>query len=593
MSTTKTTAFALMLMMQAWVLRADSWLTECEQSGFLRTPRYAPTIAFCKKLADASPIVQYAEFGISPQGRALPLVIADAGGCFTPEAVRASGKLVLMVMACIHPGEPEGKDAGLMLIRDLAIHGLHPGLLDHVTLLFIPIFNVDGHERFGPYNRINQNGPEEMGWRTTAQNLNLNRDFMKADAPEMQAWLRLFHQWKPDFFIDTHTTNGADYQYVLTYSLETGKNTDPETGSWLAREFVPAMEKHMNGNGFPVFPYVSFRRWHDPRSGLYTQPAPAMLSHGYLAACNRPGLLVETHMLKPYKPRVESTREIIRFVMQHMNGNKAQYQELNRRADSYTSSVAFRNEPFPMQFALSKTDSTMVDFAGIRYHIEKSDLTGGDWFIYDGEPLTMRLPMFSQYEVTNEIRLPEYYIIPPEWEEVIKRIKLHGIETQALKTAMEMEVETWQFSDPRWSRTTYEGRHSLTVDARPLTEKREFQAGSLLISTRQPMARVIARLLEPNSSDSFLYWGFFNAIFEQKEYSETYVMEKMAREMIARDPTLDNEFRAWKEQNPQYANDSWSQLNWFYRRTPWFDQKLNRYPVCKISGEQAYRLSNP
>ena len=589
----KAAVIFLLVMLQALVLRADGWLTDYEQSGFLRTPRYVETIGFCRKLSDASPIVQYTEFGVSPQGRALPLLIADADACFTPETVRAKGKLVLMVMACIHPGEPEGKDAGLILLRDLAIRGIQPELLNHVTLLFIPVFNVDGHERFGPYNRINQNGPEEMGWRTTAQNLNLNRDFMKADAPEMQAWLQLFHQWKPDFFIDTHTTNGADYQYVLTYSLETGKNTDTETGSWLARAFIPVMERHMNDKGFPVFPYVSFRRWHDPRSGLYTQPAPAMLSHGYLAACNRPGLLIETHMLKPYQPRVESTLEIIRFVMQHMNTNQAQYKELNRRADSYTSSVTFRNEPFPLQYTLSKTDSIMVDFAGIQYRIEKSELTGGDWFIYDGGPLNMRLPMFNQYNVTHETRLPEYYIIPPEWQEVIHRIKLHGIETRVLDKAMDTETETWHFSNPRWSRTTYEGRHSLTVDARPVTETRHFPAGSVLINTRQPMARVIARLLEPNSSDSFLYWGFFDAIFEQKEYSETYVMERMAREMIAREPGLEDEFKAWKSQNPQFENDSWSQLNTIYIRTPWFDQKLNRDPVCKISGEAAYQLSTP
>lgn len=570
----------------------DPWLTWCEQTDFRQTPRFAQTIEFCKRLADASPMVHYTTFGVSPQGRDLPVLILDREGFTTPEQIKGRGRLILMVQACIHPGEPEGKDAGLILFRDMAIRGIDTAWLRGVSLIFIPIFNVDGHERFGPYNRINQNGPEEMGWRTTAQNLNLNRDFLKADAPEMQAWLQMFHRWNPDFFIDTHTTDGADYQYVLTYSLETGPNTDRELGAFLAAGYEPRFVSHMHAMGFPVFPYVSFRRWHDPRSGLYSSPAPAMLSHGYVAACNRPALLIETHMLKPYKPRVLSTLEAIRFTLAELNQFKTLYKEVLNNASAYTSSVAFRNELFPLGYGVSSKDSTLVKFAGFAYDVVKSDLTGGDWFKYSSKPDTMLLPWFNQPEPREQVWLPDYYIIPPEWNTVIERLRYHGIQMFTLKEPVELEVESYRLSNPKWRTSSYEGRIPLMVKSEPIRERRVFPPGSVVIPMNQPQARIIALLLEPQSNDSFVYWGFFNAILEQKEYAESYVMEPLARQMLENDPQLKEAFEQWKAQNPQVSNDAWAQLNWFYSRTPWFDNQFGKYPVGRLRDPLPERLLN-
>jgi hypothetical protein len=560
----------------------DEWWTWCEQSGFTKTPRYAETIEFCQRLSAVSPLVHYTTFGVSPQGRDLPLLILDREGLTSPEQIHSKGRLILMVQACIHPGEPEGKDAGLILFRDMAIYGKDTSLLRNVSIVFIPIFNVDGHERFGPYNRINQNGPEEMGWRTTAQNLNLNRDYLKADAPEMQAWLRLFHHWNPDFFIDTHTTDGADYQYVLTYSLETGPNTDRELGAFLASGYEPRFVAYMHSKGFPVFPYVSFRRWHDPRSGLYSSPAPAMLSHGYVAACNRPALLIETHMLKPYKPRVLSTLEAIRFTLHELNQNYRKYSEIIHRADDYTSSPAFRSEPFFLGYNVSRNDSIMVKFAGVSYEVVKSELTGGNWFKYSGVPDTMLLPWFNRPEPRDPVWLPDYYVIPPEWSVIAERLQLHGVKMQSLERPLEYEVESYKLTNPKWRNVSFEGRIPMTATVEKMKEKRIFPAGSLLISMNQPQARLIALLLEPQSTESFAYWGFFNAILEQKEYAETYVMEPLARQMLDKDPSLKAEFEKWKAANPQVANDSWAQLNWFYSLTPWFDQKYGKYPIGRL-----------
>ncbi|HKC66250.1 MAG TPA: M14 family zinc carboxypeptidase, partial [Pyrinomonadaceae bacterium] len=196
------------------------WRTLAEKTNYRETPRYDETIAYSRKLADASPLIRYESFGKSGEGRDLPLLIAASGDTFTPQAVRRAGKVVLLIQACIHPGESDGKDAGLALLRDIAITKTRTGLLDHVVILFIPIYNVDGHERFGPFNRLNQNGPAEMGWRATSTNLNLNRDYMKADAPETRAWLRLWTEWNPDLLIDCHVTDGADFQYNITYIYE-------------------------------------------------------------------------------------------------------------------------------------------------------------------------------------------------------------------------------------------------------------------------------------------------------------------------------------------------------------------------------------
>ncbi|MEI6901281.1 MAG: M14 family zinc carboxypeptidase, partial [Bacteroidota bacterium] len=252
----------LLLLSSTLYSQEDTWLTFFEKSGGVETSRYEETMNFCTRLSDASSWVTFTSFGKSGQGNSLPLLIVDSQGLKTADEVRKSGKAVLLVEACIHPGECEGKDAGITLIRDIVINKKYPGLLDHLTLLFIPIFNVDGFTRFGPYNRINQNGPKEMGWRVNANNLNLNRDFLKAETPEMQAWLKLFNEWMPDFFIDSHTTDGADYQYVITYQMETFGNMDKGLTDWSKSTFIPQMLGKMDEAGFPLFPYIEFRDWH-------------------------------------------------------------------------------------------------------------------------------------------------------------------------------------------------------------------------------------------------------------------------------------------------------------------------------------------
>ncbi|MDP2236844.1 MAG: M14 family metallopeptidase [Bacteroidales bacterium] len=564
-----------------------NWLTFYEQSGQTETPRYSETMSFVKQLDDFSNKIHTNVFGISPQGRDLVYLVYDKDGLNDSQAIRDAGRIVLFVQACIHPGESEGKDAMLMLLRDLVVHKQHANFFQNVSLLFIPIFNADGHERFSPYGRINQNGPKEMGWRTTAQNLNLNRDHLKADAPEMQAWLRFYHQWQPEFFIDTHTSNGADYQYVITYALETGGLMNQKLTDWQTDIYLPELEKTMENAGFPIFPYVSFRRWHDPRSGLISGVASPIFSQGYTGVRNRPGLLVETHMLKPYHLRVESTKEIILATLKILDKQHGSLRNLILEADDFAGSKAFRSQPYPLRFNVDMTDSAMLPFKGFEYEILKSELTSGDWFVYDNtKPVDFLLPMFDKSKAAVSVSLPEAYIIPVEWQDVIYRLQLHGIEMFPTNSDAEIETETYHFTKVEWSRTPYEGRHRVSqIQFDGETSVQLYSKGSMVIPMNQPLAPLVAYLLEPQANGSLLEWGFFNIIFEQKEYAETYVMEPLSRAMLDSVQGLREEYEAKKLSEPAFIGNQRQQLNWFYSKTPWWDQQYMRYPVGRILDE--------
>ncbi len=560
----------------------NDWQTWYEKSGFNETPRYQETIDFCKRLAEASPQVQYQSFGRSPQGRDLPLLVVNKNGLFTPEAVHRSDQIVFYIQAGIHPGESDGKDAGLMLIRDLIIENKYPDLLDHVTVLFNPIFNVDGHERFGPFNRANQNGPKEMGWRVTAQNLNLNRDYLKADTPEMQAFLQLYNHWLPDFFADCHVTDGADYQYAISYSIDQQGIQQPNLIHWTQSAYLPQLQTKMQHDGFPLTEYVFFRNAHDVESGMVSWAAAPRFSNGYTPIQNRLGLLIETHMLKSYKIRVTATYDILLHTLEILNEQAELLKQEIALADRQAASSEFRKHPFTLTYR-TKHDSTMIDFLGYAYDKVKSELSGGIWYrFHPDQPKTFHIPFFNKMEPAIQVQLPEAYIIPVEWNSIISRLSLHGIHFKRLHQATRLPVQSYRFQDVRWQKAPYEGRQIAQFKAKPTTETRLFPAGSVVIDMNQRSAKVIANILEPVARDSYVYWGVFNAIFEQKEYVESYVMETYARLMLASDKDLKNAFTAKMKSDSTFAASPSAILKWFYERSPYWDSHMNRYPVGRI-----------
>ncbi|MDI6766746.1 MAG: M14 family metallopeptidase [Bacteroidota bacterium] len=560
----------------------DEWLTYYEQSGFKETPRYAETMEFYRRLENASPWIRVINFGKSSEGRDLVLVVASKDKAFTPNKAKKTEKAILLVQNGIHAGEIDGKDACLMLLRDIAITKTKSNLLDHVILLVIPIYNVDGHERFGPYNRINQNGPEEMGWRVTGQNLNLNRDYMKADAPETQAWLKMFNEWLPDFFIDAHVTNGADYQHIVTFGIERYMNIAEPVRSWVNDKYVP-MILSLKTNGVPLAPYVSLRDRLDPLKGLQSGVAPPRLSTPYVALHNRPALLIETHMMKDYKSRVEGTYQTIIATLELMN---KEYKSLRRATDEADEqTINGVDKPLPIRFQTVDVPNRTFHYLGFTQTNEPSDISGDTWIKYTKEPFEADIPHYDSVVVSKTIEPPVAYIIPSQWQEVINRLKLHGVKVDRLKNQIELEVEMYRFSNVKWQQNPYEGRHPVTYNVEKLNEKRTFPAGTAVVRLNQRAARVAIYALEPEAPDAFIAWGFFDAVFEQKEYTEDYVMEPMAREMLTKDSTLKKEFESKLQADTTFAKSPFARLNFFYQRSPWWDKNVNLYPVARLMND--------
>lgn len=544
------------------------------------TMTYDEIIKYCHLTDSLYNEVTFKTFGKSAQGDDLPYLIIDDGS-------KTQDKVTLWIQAGIHPGEPEGVEAGFLFLRDLMTNKELKSMLLNVRVVFIPCFNVDGLKRFGPYNRINQNGPEQMGWRTTAQNLNLNRDFMKADAPEMQAWLKLYNEFNPDFLIDCHTTDGADYQYSLTYGLDAFQTLNPVVAAWCIKKYIPFVTDKMNREGLPIFPYVAFREWHDPRSGLLTYGSRPMLSHGYTILSDRPCLLIETHMLKPYKTRVESTQKMIDFTFRYLAENRESFRAILHGADLERVSEEFVNSPFPIGLETSMSDSVMIDFLGVKYDTIPSSITGGFYYKYDNtKPETWKIPLFDKVYVSDSIQLPLAYIVPAQWSVIADRLKLHGI--SIIKTGSDVPVRctATRFSNVKFPPMSYEGRFRPDFKYNEFDTTEVIPHGSAVVLVKQPKIKVLVWLLDAASEDSFLKWGFFNSVFEQKEYGEMYVLEPLAEKMFAENPALKAEFEELKKNDPVFAANQWAQMNWVYNHTQYRDPEYNVYPVVRIKDRE-------
>jgi hypothetical protein len=551
-----------------------------ERTDYRQTPTYAETMAYLQDLSTQSEWIHLDTFGVTPLGRPMHVVVVSADRAFDPESAARTGKLVVLIQNGIHSGEIDGKDACLELVRDLAVTRERAALLEHVVLVIIPVFNIDGHEVRSPYNRINQNGPAEMGFRATSQNYNLNRDYMKLDAPELRAWVALWNRWDPAFFIDNHVTDGADFQYAITYTITRHPNSDRDVAAWGNQVFVPEISRRMQELGEPIFPYV-VTGGGPLRAGLFDWVEDPRFSTGYAGIRNRPGLLVEMHMLKDYGRRVRANYLFMVAVLEL----------LNRRPDALRSAVAAadrravlgQEETIALEFVRTPEADT-VDFRGYEYDSVHSEITGGTWIRYDrARPVTMRVPYFGRMQATLEVSLPWAYIIPPPWTDVIERLRLHGVEMQVLG-AQELEVERYRLHRVRWEAESYEGHHRVSCSTSVESARVFFPRGSVLVTTRQARSRLVVHLLEPGAPDSFLRWGFFDTILEQKEYAEDYAAESLAVAMV-RDPTTRREFDSLVAADSLFARSPDARRDFFYKRSPFAEPELRVYPVARLPVE--------
>jgi hypothetical protein len=559
----------------------SEWATEFETSGYTSSPNYDATMEYFERLAAFSEYAEIFSFGNSPQNRDLNCIIVSKDKIFDPFEIRKRNKPVVLFLSGIHSGEINGKDASMLLLREILVTKEKIDLIENTILLVIPIFSVDGHERRGPYNRINQIGPEEMGWRVTAQNYNLNRDFMKADAPEMKSFLKLYSTWLPDFFVDIHSTDGADHQYQTTITIERHKNTRPVISKWVNSEFYPYIYQSVQEKGYTISPFVGFVEG-DPKKGIRDWVATPRFSNGYAAIQNRPGLLIESHVLKTYKERVYSTLAVLESTLELISKDPDKIVEMNKQADSEgIEKYAGGAESYPLKFTRLKANET-YNFKGIEFEMKYSELAGGEVKVFTGKKFEQEVPYLTDFEITKSVKLPEAYLVPEEWNQLAEIMKLHGIEITKLKEDARYIVERIKFSNVSFAAAPYESRFIPSYEMISIIDTVDVRKGSYLIETNQRTFGVIAYLLEPESGESFVKWGAMNQIFERKEYFENYAMLPIAEEMYENDPVLREEFNRKVNSDSEFKNSIRARLNFFYERSPYYDSNHNWYPVLKM-----------
>jgi hypothetical protein len=442
---------------------SDPWVTPSERDQLRTTPRYDETFAYLRRLVAASRDLRMVSLGKSGEGRDVWMVIASREGAFTAEALRKSSRPIVFAQAGIHAGEIDGKDAGLMLLRDMTVRGTKRELLDRVNFLFVPIFNVDGHERFSKYTRINQRGPEEGGWRANARNFNLNRDYMKADTPEMRAMIRALDVYDPDLYLDLHVTDGADYQYDITYGWNGPAAHSPEIAGWLDTTLRPEVDRALQQMGHIPGPLIFTD---DPLSGIQHGQTDPRLSNGYGDARHMASILLENHSLKPYDQRVLGTyvflEQILRTVAQHSGA----LQEASAVSRAHPS-----KKPIPFAWRVPENaPKEEREILGIESRKTLSPITGDVRTQWLGRPVTIRAPVETASEVTASVMRPEAYWVPPAWQEVIALLDLHGIDYERTTEPKEVEVTMYRLSDPKYDTPQFEGHVRVTATITP--EKR-------------------------------------------------------------------------------------------------------------------------
>jgi murein tripeptide amidase MpaA len=562
----------------------DSLTTEAERSQYRTTGRYDEVERLCSAYARQWPKqVACTEFGRTPEGRPLLALIVNSDGAFAAPRSSINSKPVVLLQAGIHPGEIDGKDAGFRYLRDLLQGKVSKRALERVTIVFVPAFSPDGHERRGKWNRPNQNGPEETGWRVTSQNLNLNRDYAKADAPEMRAMLRLLNAWYPILYVDLHVTNGADFEHDISITLDPLLAHDSglaQLGKKLQADVLTRLTKH---GSLPLPFYPSFEKEDDPQSGFAVSVPPPRFSTGYWALRNRFGVLVETHSWKPYAARERATYRTIESLVDLAARDGRAWLEEALSADERAKELG------GAQVALVyKNDEhvTMIDFRGYAYTRTESKISGGLMTRYDPTRKQIwRVPLRDQVEVSVSETAPGAgYIVPPghaAW--VAEHLALHGIEFERLRQNRPASlVQAFRAEQVEWAKQSLEGRVPVTVQGKWANETRDLFAGSLYVPIGQAKARLVMALFEPRAPDSYVSWGFFNSAFEKREYMEAYVAEQVAEEMLARDPATKAEFERRLATDAAFRTNPAARLEFFYRRHPAWDERYNLYPVLRI-----------
>ncbi|MFP2901117.1 M14 family zinc carboxypeptidase [Corallococcus sp. 4LFB] len=559
--------------------------TLSEQSGWKRTGRYAEAERLCRAFPKAFPGKARCDtLGTTPEGRPMVALVVSQDGTLTADAARRRGRPVVFFQGGIHAGEIDGKDAGYWLLRDaLQNRAAAPDLLKGVTAVFVPVFNVDGHERFNPNHRPNQVGPEEMGFRVTGQNLNLNRDYVKADAPEMVLLLKYLNAWDPLVYVDLHVTDGAKFEPDVSVGLEPQKSGPPalrELGTKLVDELFTGLTAQGHQ---PLRFYPSFLKDDDPTSGFAYGVPPPRFSHAFWSVHHRFGVLVETHSWKNYAQRVKATRDVLEGLLRLVARDGAALQAAVKAEDQKAVAGQVRQVVLGWESAPKRET---LEFKGYAYERGPSDISGQPHIRYDDtKPQTWKVPYAPDIQPALTVTLPAggYLVSAAHAAWVAPKLAAHGIAFQRLPRAVPAaKVESFRSRDFEFQARSNEGHQGLTARGEWKPDTQDLPAGTLWVPVAQKNVQLVAHLFEPAGPDSLLAWGFFNAHFEQKEYIEDYVLEPWARELLAKDAGVKAAFQE-RLKDPAFARDPRARLRFFAERHPAWDERLGLYPVYRAA----------
>jgi len=550
------------------------------------TATYAECVAFYKALAAAYPAtMRLREAGPTDSGQPLHEVVLSADGTFEPAAARAKGRPVVFIQNGIHPGEPEGIDASMLLARNLLQDKRLGALLKQVTVVIVPVYNIGGMLSRNATTRANQNGPREYGFRGNARYYDLNRDFVKQDSRNARSWAVLFQKWRPELFVDTHTSNGADYQYTMTLIPSQHDKLAPALGEYLQQRLLPALYQGMARKKWPMTPYVDFEG-ETPASGLRAFLESPRYSTGYAALFNSIGFMPETHMLKAFGPRVQATYDLLVTFLETATAQAPTLLAARAEADRALAAQTV----FPLAWALNEQPSGTVEFRGYEAGHKPSAVSGQPRLYYDRtRPYTRPVPFFNDAHPTAQAIAPVAYAIPGAYAEVLEHLRRNGAVLRPLAEARTVPTEVYTLADFKTSPRAYEGHYphsqvQLTTSRQPLT----LPAGTYLavLAEQGPAARFVVEALEPPATDSYFAWNYFDAVLQQKEHYSDYVFEDLAADFLAKNPAVRQQLDAAKAADPALAASGPAQLEWVYQHSPWAEPGYRRYPVVRVMSDK-------
>jgi hypothetical protein len=600
-------------------------LTTGEKSDWNLTAPYAEAVEISHRLEKASNQVKVLNIGTTPEGRTMIALVVSKDHAFTPEAAARTNKVVIMIQSGIHAGEIEGKDTVLMLVRDMTVTRKYAAWLDKAIFVIIPVFNVDGHESISPYNRPQQNGPRDTGLRNTAQHFNLNRDYIKADTPEMRAWLHIFTTWNPDFHIDNHVTDGSDMQYDVTWDMARNQDIAEPAGAWVREKFIPELDKRMAADGHLVAPYGALRG-NGANREFFMEVFPPRYSHLYVALQDRPSLLVETHSLKAARTRAWANYDIMRHSIDTILLDPEALRKAVRDTDKEMIARAGDRSAPPVYLAgtVSSAKSRPLTYLALKRGQVLSEITGDMTNPYIAEPDNIQTVIHDQIDTTVEAQMPLGYLIPSAWKEVADLLALHGVEMERTTKPLTQQFETYRFSGI----TTANGgdgigRTMYNFDARLVKETITIPQGSYWVPMKQRRARLILATLEPQAPDSLVRYGLMysaiegaggrggggggggrggagggrggggagggaaaatrgGATFPESVMPGEYLSEPIARKTMADNPDLAKEFLAKVASDPAFAADRMARLQWWYQHSKYEQPDNGRYPIVRV-----------